>query len=65
MSRPRVIDLATVGAVERELDRALTELRGVAGGQNILAAGSIEFRIARLRRRKAQLEERPRAVSVN
>jgi hypothetical protein len=53
--RPRAAELATVDAVERELDRCLTELRQ-AGPDNLLARSSIEYRIRALRDRKRVLE---------
>ena len=53
MKRPAV--MATVDEVERDLDRCLGELRRT-DRNNTVAVASIEYRIGRLRDRKAVLE---------
>ena len=59
MSRPRPADLMTLDAVEHELDLALRDLRALEGTSNLQARTATEYRIGRLRRRKAFLEWLP------
>jgi len=50
----KVRDMKTAEEVERDLDRCLRELRETDRG-NTLACSTLEYRIARLRERKAAL----------
>lgn len=57
MSRPRMAELHTVAAVERELDTALVTLRQLDRAQypNLPARAATEYRIGALRRRREAL----------
>ncbi len=54
----RAGEYKTIEAVERELDRVLTDLRRIQNTEpgNTNAMGACEYRIASLRRRKRDLE---------
>ena len=57
MSRPRMSQIRDLRTCERELDRALAELRQAYGAAspNTIATSSIEYRIGALRRRREEL----------
>ena len=50
----KVREMTTLEEVERDLDRCLRELRAVDKG-NTMAVSTLEYRIGRLRERKAAL----------
>lgn len=61
-ARIKVSDLMTLKDVERELDACLATLRQLTLGENLQARTATEYRIGRLRIRKAVLENLPKGA---